>query len=151
MKSTDRIEKEIILRAQRSRVWRAIADFREFGAWFQVKLDQPFTPGATVRGRILAASYDHLTIDMLIERIEPERLFSYRWHPNTIDTAVDYSKESTTLVEFHLDEVPGGTRLRLVESGFDTLPADRRAQAFRANDGGWTEMMPRIEKHVAAS
>jgi uncharacterized protein YndB with AHSA1/START domain len=150
MKNTDRIEKEIVLRAPRSRVWRAIADSREFGAWFQMKVEGAFTPGATVHGRILVAPYDHLTIEMFIERVEPEQLFSYRWHPNTVEPAIDYSKEPTTLVEIQLDEVPGGTRLRLVESGFDQLPADRRGQAFRANDAGWTEMMPRIEKHVVA-
>jgi uncharacterized protein YndB with AHSA1/START domain len=116
-----------------------------------MKLDGPFKAGATVRGRLLMAPYDHLTVEMFIERVEPERLFSYHWHPNATDAAADYSAEPMTLVEIQLDEVPGGTRLRLVESGFDKLPEGRRALALRSNDAGWTTLMPRVEKHVTAS
>jgi uncharacterized protein YndB with AHSA1/START domain len=148
--STDRIEKKIILRALRSRVWRAIADAQEFGAWFGAKLEGSFAPGARVQGRITEPGYEHLTMDITIERMEPERLFSLRWHPYAIDPAVDYSGEPTTLVEFRLEEVAGGTELTVSESGFDRIPAARRAEAFRMNDQGWAEQLKRIERHVSA-
>lgn len=148
MTSTDRIEKEIFLRAPRSRVWRAIATPEEFGAWFRVKLDGAFAEGATVRGTITYPGYEHLTMEMMVERIEPERLFAYRWHPAGTDPKGDYSSEPMTLVEFRLDEANGGTLLKIVESGFDRIPAARRAEAFRMNDGGWTEQTKNIERHV---
>jgi len=148
MTSTDRIEKEIFLRAPRSRVWRAITSPEEFGAWFRVKLDGAFAEGATVRGRITYPGYEHLTMEMVVERIEPERLFAYRWHPGATDPEVDYSSEPMTLVEFRLEEANGGTLLTIVESGFDRIPAARRAEAFRMNDGGWTEQTKNIERHV---
>jgi uncharacterized protein YndB with AHSA1/START domain len=148
--STDRIEKTIFLRAPRSRVWRAIATPEEFGAWFGVKLDGAFAPGARVSGRITNPGYEHLTMEITIERMDPERLFSYRWHPAAIDPNADYSGEPTTLVEFRLDEVPGGTQLTVVESGFDRVPAARRAEAYRMNEGGWAQQMKNIERHVAA-
>jgi uncharacterized protein YndB with AHSA1/START domain len=149
MSSTDRIEKTILLRAPRTRVWRALTDHREFGAWFRVALDGPFREGATVRGRITHPGYEHVTMEMQIVRIDPERLFSYRWHPYAVDLAVDYSAEPTTLVEFRLDEVAGGTQLTVVESGFDRIPSARRAEAFRMNEGGWAAQMLNIERHVA--
>ena len=148
--STDRIEKSIFLRAPRSRVWRAIATPEEFGAWFGVKLEGTFAPGARVSGRITIAGYENLPMEITIERIEPERLFSYRWHPYAIDPAVDYSGEPTTLVEFRLDEAAGGTQLTVTESGFDRIPAARRADAFRMNDHGWAGQLKNIERHVAA-
>jgi uncharacterized protein YndB with AHSA1/START domain len=148
--STDRIEKNIVLRAPRSRVWRALASAEEFGAWFGVKLEGPFAPGARVKGRITVPGYEHVVMDITIERMDLERLFSYRWHPYAIEPGVDYSHEPTTLVEFRLDEVADGTRLTVVESGFDRIPAARRAEAFRMNDQGWAEQMKNIEKHVAA-
>jgi uncharacterized protein YndB with AHSA1/START domain len=147
--STDRIEKKIVLRAPRSRVWRAIADAEEFGAWFGVKLEGSFAPGARVRGRITTLGYEHVIIDITVERIEPERVFSYRWHPYAIDPGVDYSGEPTTLVEFRLEEVAGGTELTVIESGFDRIPAARRAEAFRMNDQGWAEQLKRIERYVS--
>ena len=148
-KSTDQIEKRVTLRAPRSRVWRAITKADEFGAWFGVKLDGAFAEGATVRGRITIPGYEHATLEMLVERIQPERLFSYRWHPYAVDTNVDYSTEPMTLVEFHLDEAPGETLLTIIESGFDRLPESRRAEAFRMNDGGWTGQIKKIERYVA--
>jgi uncharacterized protein YndB with AHSA1/START domain len=148
--STDRIEKSIVLRAPRSRVWRAIATAEEFGAWFGVKLDGAFAPGARVSGRITTRGYEGMPMEITIERVEPERLFSYRWHPYAIDPAVDYSGEPMTLVEFRLDEVPGGTKLTVVESGFDRVPAARRAEAFRMDDQGWASQMKNIERHVTA-
>jgi uncharacterized protein YndB with AHSA1/START domain len=147
--TTDRIEKTIVLRAPRSRVWRALADSQEFGAWFRVELERVFAEGATVRGRITRPGYEHVTMEMQIVRMDPERLFSYRWHPYAIDPAVDYSAEPTTLVEFRLEETPGGTRLSVVESGFDRLPSSRRDEAFRMNEGGWSEQLRNIERHVS--
>jgi len=149
MTETDRIEKHVVLRAPRARVWRAISSADEFGAWFGVKLDGAFAEGATIRGRITYPGYEHLTMEMLVERIEPERYFAYRWHPYAVDPAVDYSPEPTTLVEFRLEDADGGTRLTIVESGFDRIPVGRRAEAFRRNDGGWTEQTRNIERHVS--
>ncbi len=149
MTSTDRIEKSILLRASRSRVWHALTDAQEFGAWFRVQLEGAFAEGAIVRGRITHPGYEHVTMEMLIERMEPERLFSYRWHPYAISPDVDYSAEPMTLVEFRLEEAEGGTLLTVVESGFDRLPSRRRAEAFRMNDNGWTEQIVNIERHVS--
>jgi uncharacterized protein YndB with AHSA1/START domain len=149
MTSTDRIEKTVVLRAPRARVWRALTTAEEFGEWFGVKLEAPFAEGATIRGRITTPGYEHLTGDWMVERIEPERYFAYRWHPYAVDPNVDYSQEPTTLVEFRLDDADGGTVLTIVESGFDRIPLARRAEAFRMNDGGWTQQVKNIERHVA--
>src|SRR6188508_2952546 len=131
MSSTDRIEKTVHLRAPVARVWRALTDAGEFGTWFRVKLDGAFAVGATIHGRITYPGYEHLTMEVLVERMDPERLFAFRWHPAAIEPGTDYSAEPTTLVEFRLDEAAGGTRLTVVESGFDRLPAARRSEAFR--------------------
>jgi uncharacterized protein YndB with AHSA1/START domain len=146
---TDRIEKTVHLRAPRSRVWRAISDARQFGSWFRVNLEGDFKAGATIRGRILEPGYEHLTMEMLIERIEPEHRFAYRWHPYEVDPKVDYSQEPTTLVEFTLQEQGDETVLTIVESGFDRIPLARRAEAFRMNEGGWTEQARRIARYVS--
>lgn len=146
--STDRIEKRIELRAPVSRVWRALTDHREFGEWFRVKLDGPFVPGQTSRGHVTYPGYEHLRWEVVVERMEPERLFSFRWHPYAVDPALDYSAEAPTLVEFRLERTAAGTLLLLTESGFDRIPAGRRAEAFRMNDGGWTEQMKNVERHV---
>jgi uncharacterized protein YndB with AHSA1/START domain len=148
--STDRIEKKIVLRAPRSRVWRAISNAEEFGTWFGMKLEGSFAPGARVRGRITIPGYEHVIMDITIERIEPERLFSYRWHPYAVDPGVDYSGEPTTLVEFRLEALAAGTELTVSESGFDRIPAARRAEAFRMNDQGWASQLKRIERYVSA-
>jgi uncharacterized protein YndB with AHSA1/START domain len=149
MTDTNRIEKHITLRAPRSRVWRAIASSQEFGAWFKVKIDEPFSEGVIVHGTITHPGYEHLTMEMQIERIEPERYFAYRWHPYAMDLNVDYSSEPTTLVEFRLDDEDGGTRLTIVESGFDRLPLARRAKAFTMNEEGWAQQTKNIEHHVS--
>jgi len=150
MAATDRIEKTSVLRAPRSRVWRAITTPDEFGSWFRVKLDATsFAEGATVHGRITYPGYEHLTMEIQIEKIQPETYFAYRWHPNATDPAKDYSQEPTTLVEFTLADAPEGTTLTIVESGFDRIPAGRRDEAFRNNDGGWTEQMKNIATYVA--
>ncbi len=150
--STDRIERMITLNAPRSRVWHALSDSKEFGAWFGVDFQgRPFVPGECLKGQITYPGYEHLVMEVCIEQIVPERLLSWRWHPAAIDTAVDYSQEPMTLVVFELEEAAGGVTLRVVESGFDKIPAARRATAFRLNCSGWEEQMGNIEKHVAAS
>ena len=147
--STDRIEKRVVLRAPRSRVWRAITTAEEFGAWFRMNLDGEFAEGGTVRGKLTHPGYEHVTLELLVERIEPERYFSYRWHPNALDPAVDYSAEPTTLVEFTLQDTEGGTALTIVESGFDRIPLARRAEAFRMNDQGWAGEIKNLERYVS--
>jgi uncharacterized protein YndB with AHSA1/START domain len=146
---SDRIEKRIVLRAPRARVWRAITDAGEFGAWFGVRLEGPFIEGTTVRGKITYPGYEHLTMEVSVERIEPERYFAYRWHPAAVDPKADYTHEPTTLVEFRLEEADQATVLTIVESGFDRIPLARRAEAFRMNEGGWTEQARNIERHVS--
>lgn len=147
--STDRVEKRLVLRAPRSRVWRAISTPAEFSAWFRIRLDGAFAEGATVRGDVIHSTGDHVcTVEMQIERIEPERYFSYRWHPYPMDPTYDYSAEPTTLVEFIVDDAEGGTAVTIVESGFDQIPIHRRAEAFRMNDGGWTALIGNLARHV---
>jgi len=150
MTTTNAIEKQIVLRAPRARVWRALTDATEFGTWFGVKLEGSFEVGKSVRGRITHPGYEHIVFDMMIERMDAQTSFAYRWHPYAIEPTVDYSKEPTTLVEFKLDEAEGATRLTLIESGFDRVPLHRRAEAFRMNDQGWTEQMENIRRHVEA-
>jgi uncharacterized protein YndB with AHSA1/START domain len=145
----DRIEKQIELKAPLARVWRALTDYREFGEWFRVKLDGPFAPGQPSTGHITYPGYEHLQWHAVVQKMEPERLFSFTWHPYGIDPNVDYSKETPTLVEFRLEKTKIGTLLTLTETGFDSIPADRRIEAFRANEGGWTEQMKNIESYVA--
>jgi uncharacterized protein YndB with AHSA1/START domain len=146
--TTDRIEKQIFLRAPRARVWRALSDSKEFGAWFRAAFEAPFAPGARLKGRITHPGYEHLVLDFVIERMEPEQLLSYRWHPNAIEPGIDYSKEPMTLVEFKLEDAPGGTMLTVVESGFDRIPMERRAAAIKGNDRGWAGQMTAIEEYL---
>jgi uncharacterized protein YndB with AHSA1/START domain len=142
------IEKRIELNAPISRVWRALTDHREFGEWFHVKLDGPFAPGQLSRGRIISPGYEHVKWEATVQKMEPERLFSFTWHPYAVDPNIDYSQEPTTLVEFRLEPKDGGTVLSLTESGFDAIPKDRRFEAFRMNDEGWTEQFTNIECYV---
>jgi len=149
---SDRIEKRIELKAPVSRVWRALTDHREFGEWFRVALDGPFVPGEVSRGHMTYPGCEHVKWEAVVRKMEPERLFSFTWpHLKSFDKAdlpLDYSGEPTTLVEFRLEKTASGTLLILTESGFDKLPADRRFEAFRRNDGGWTQQMKNIESHV---
>jgi uncharacterized protein YndB with AHSA1/START domain len=145
---TDRIEKSIELNAPVARVWRALTDHKEFGTWFRVRLDGPFVPGQVSRGQITHPGYEHIKWESIVQKMEPERLFSFTWHPYAIDPKEDYSKETPTLVEFTLEKTATGTLLRVVESGFDKIPSKRRAEAFRMNDGGWAAQMKNIERHV---
>jgi uncharacterized protein YndB with AHSA1/START domain len=150
---SDRIEKQIELKAPVSRVWRALTDYREFGDWFRVKLDGPFVQGQVSRGNMTYPGYEHVKWEALVEKIEPERLFSFTWpHAKSLDRAsysADYSKSPRTLVEFRLEPTGAGTLLRITESGFDQLPGDFRLEAFRRNDGGWTAQIKNIETYVA--
>lgn len=157
--TTDRIEKRILLRATRDRVWRALTDSREFGVWFGMRFTEPFAPGKRMTGRIaptevdaeVAAAqkeFEGLVFEIVVERIEPKRLFSYWWHPGAVDPKVDYSKEPMTLVEFVLDDAEGGILLTVTESGFDKIPLARRASAFSGNDAGWTQVATLIETYL---
>jgi len=148
--STDRIERSIEIRAPRARVWRALADAAEFGNWFGADLaGQAFVPGERVRGPITHPGYEHLHVEALVERVERERLLSFRWHPYAVDPALDYAQEEPTLVTFTLhDAAGGGTLLTVVESGFDRVPAQRRLEAFRMNSQGWEGQVANIARHV---
>lgn len=146
---SDQIQKRIELKAPLSRVWRAITDYREFGSWFKVNIEGPFVAGQKAEGQITHPGYEHVRWKAVIQKIEPETLFSFTWHPYGIDPKVDYSKETPTLVQFRLQKSATGTLLTVTESGFDKVPADRRAEAFRMNDSGWTQQMKNIENHVA--
>lgn len=148
-KNTDRIEEKILLRVPRARVWRALTDAGEFGAWFGVKLTGAFAPGATVKGTITEKGYEGLPFEIVVDRIEPQRLFSWRWHPYAVDPAVDYSAEPPTLVVCELEETADGTILTLVESGFDKIPSARRAEAYGMHEEGWAAQMKSIERYLA--
>lgn len=145
---SNRIEKSIELKAPVSRVWRALTDHQEFGAWFRVRLDGPFVPGQVSRGYVTYPGYEHLRWEAVIQTMEPERLFSFTWHPYAVDPKQDYSGEPSTLVAFTLQQIATGTLLRVVESGFDKLPASRRQEAFRMNEGGWSIQVQNIAQHV---
>lgn len=145
----DKIEKSLHLKAPRSRVWRALTDSTEFGKWFGVRFEHPFAAGTPIQGRLTIAAYANVKFEFVVDKIEPESYFSYRWHPYAVNPAIDYSTETPTLVEFRLTESDGGTLLEITESGFEKLPANRRAEAFRMNDGGWQAQARNIERHVS--
>jgi len=156
--SADRIEKKILLHAPLKRVWIALADSTEFGTWFGMKFNGPFAPGALMRGVIVPTKvnaevakaqqkYEGLPVEITIEKMEPERLFSFRWHPYAIEKGVDYSAEPTTLIEFVLEERKDGVMLTVTESGFDQIPRARRVKAFTANEEGWGMVLKLIEEY----
>ncbi|HTA90074.1 MAG TPA: SRPBCC family protein [Polyangiaceae bacterium] len=160
VKVADKIEKRVVLRAPLARVWRAISDSAQFGSWFGVAFEGPFVPGQPLRGKIVPTTadpdvakmqepYKGANFDITVEKLEPEKEFAFRWHPFAIDPGADYSQEPTTLVVFGLKEVPDGVELTITESGFDRIPLARRAQAFTANDGGWTHQAKLVEKYLA--
>ena len=157
---TDRIQKRVVLRASLERVWRAVSDPAEFGSWFGAAFDEPFVPGRVMKGRIVPTKadpevaktqepYAGAPFRLTVERMEPMRLFSFRWHPFAVDPKVDYSAEPTTLVTFELESVAGGTQLTITESGFDRIPAGRRGKAFEMNGQGWTHQIQLVEKYLA--
>jgi uncharacterized protein YndB with AHSA1/START domain len=148
--STDRIERKVLIKGTVARVWRAISDAAEFGSWFGVDFEgKTFAPGKQVQGKITYPGYEHISMEVVVEGMVPERLLSWRWHPAAIDPAVDYSQEPTTLVVFELEEVEGGTMLSVVESGLDKIPLNRRDTVYRLNSSGWDAQMENIKKHVA--
>ena len=149
--STDKIEKRVVLKAPQARVWRAISDSGEFGTWFQMRFESPFSEGTAVKAQVLVPGYEHVTAEFQIVRISPQDYFAYRWHPYAVDPKVDYSGEPTTLVEFRLAPSGQDTVLTIVESGFDQIPLTRRAEAFRMNDGGWTAQVKNIERYVTTA
>ena len=148
MTSTDRIEKVTVLRAPQARVWRALTDHSQFAAWFGLTLNEPFAVGRTVAGEKTMRGQT-FTIEFVIEKIDPEDYFAYRWHPYAIDPKVDYSGEPMTLVEFRLKSVPEGTELTVTESGFDRIPQHRRDEAYRMNDGGWLSQVENLRRYVS--
>ncbi len=160
--SSDRIEKKVLLKAPVERVWRAVSDAREFGSWFGAAFDGAFEPGARLTGRIVpttvdprvAASqkpYEGTRLEIAVERVEPMRRLSFRWHPFAVDRGVDYAREPMTLVTFELEEAPGGTRLTITESGFDGIPLARRAKAYEMNEQGWSGQARLVERYLAGA
>jgi uncharacterized protein YndB with AHSA1/START domain len=147
--AADRIEKSIELKAPISRVWRALTDHHEFGAWFRVQLDGPFRPGEVATGKVLHPGFEQLTWRATIQAIDPEQYFAFTWHPYAVDPAVDYSSETPTLVEFHLEKTATGTLLKVTESGFSDIPDERRNEAFLRNSEGWAIQIKNIEDYVA--
>ncbi|AZC19710.1 MULTISPECIES: SRPBCC family protein [Pseudomonas] len=149
MNSSDRIERKVLLQASTSQVWAALSEAQSFGRWFGVTLaGQHFAPGQQARGAITYPGYEHLVLELQVQQMLPEELFSFRWHPYAVEPGHDYSSEPTTLVCFELDEHPEGTLLRVSESGFDAIPAERRLKAFRMNSRGWDEQMANIENYL---
>jgi uncharacterized protein YndB with AHSA1/START domain len=144
----DRIEKLIEIAAPVSRVWQALTDSRQFGEWFLVKMDGPFVAGKPVAGQITHPGYEHVRMQIVVEAIQPQTLFSFTWHPYAVDPKVDYSQEESTLIEFRLQPTAGGTLLTVTESGFDKIPAQRRAEALLRNDSGWAQQMKNIQAYV---
>lgn len=147
-KNTDRITERVLLRAPRARVWQALSDSGEFGRWFGVQGLSTFTPGATVRGKITEKGYEHVPFEATVERMETGRVLSFRWHPYAVDPGVDYSGEPTTHVVFTLEDAPNGTLLTVVETGFDGIPAARRAKAYEMHEQGWAEQMKSISGYL---
>jgi uncharacterized protein YndB with AHSA1/START domain len=150
--STDRIERKVVLKATRARVWQVLTNIEEFNSWFRVKVPgKTFTAGQKYSGNVAYPGYEHVVFEVTIEKAEPQELLSWRWHPAAIDPKVDYSSEPTTLVEFQLQDAAGGTLLTVVETGIDKIPVSRRLEVFRMNSEGWDGQMQNIEKHVGTS
>jgi len=156
--SSDRIEKKVLLHAPLKRVWSALAGSTEFGSWFGMKFEGPFVPGALMRGVIVPTKvnaevakaqqkYEGTPVEITVEKMEPERLFSFRWHPYAVEQGVDYSKEPTTLIVFVLEERKDGVMLTVTESGFDQIPLTRRVKAFTANEEGWGMVLKLLEEY----
>jgi uncharacterized protein YndB with AHSA1/START domain len=147
--TTDRIQKTTVLRAPQSRVWSALTDATQMAAWFGITFNEPFAVGRPIQGQVTVRG-ERVTLDMIIERMDPEEYFAYRWHPGAIDPKTDYSAEPMTLVEFRLKSVAEGTELTIIESGFDRIPVHRRAEAYRMNDGGWNSQIEKLRRHVTS-
>ena len=151
MSTTDRIEKQIWLKAPRTRVWQALSSAEEFGNWFGVALQgKSFTLGGHTSGNFTICGHEDAVFDVTVVKMEPHQRMSLRWHPYAVDPARDYSGEPTTLIEFTLSDVEGGTLLKVVESGFDGIPAGRRLEALRNNTQGWEGQLANIKRHLDA-
>ena len=146
--SSDRIEKSVFLPVPRERAWKAISESKTFGEWFGVRLDGTFQPGARLHGKVTHPGYENYPFEFTVDRIEPEQLFSFRWHPGASDPAKDYTGKPTTLVTINLEKVTGGTKLTVVESGFDALPQEERRAAYDENEKGWTMQMESIRRYL---
>jgi uncharacterized protein YndB with AHSA1/START domain len=148
---TDRIERSIVINAPRERVWRALSHAETFGTWFGANLKgQTFAPGQRAREQITSCGFEHVFFDVVIERIEPQHLLSFHWHPYPIDPAEDYTQEQPTRVVFTLQDAPGdATLLKVVETGFDQVPPHRRMDAFRMNSRGWDAQMDNLNRYVS--
>jgi uncharacterized protein YndB with AHSA1/START domain len=146
---TDRIERTIFLPAPRARVWQVVANYREFGKWFGIEFNGPFVTGARLQGQVTHPGYEHVRVEITVERVVPEKVLSWRWHPNAVDTTRDYSGEPTTLVSFALEDATSGTQLTVVESGFDNIPVDRREAARHENVKAWNMQMDSIRQYVS--
>lgn len=145
----DRIERKILLNASRKKVWDALTDAEQFGQWFGIALKgKVFVEGETVEAPITYPGYEHVIWKARIERILPQTLFSFRWHPFAVDDTIDYDKENPTLVEFTIEDHAPGILLRVVESGFNEIPDARRQKAFKMNSRGWDEQMGNIENFL---
>jgi uncharacterized protein YndB with AHSA1/START domain len=158
--SRDKIEKKVLLKAPRAQVWRAITDSREFGIWFGMKLQGPFQAGKTIHGEIAMTQVDPevakmqepyvgAKVELQVESLQPEKVFSFRWHPGGVDPDMDYSREPMTLVSFALEEQNPGVLLTITESGFEKIPEARRAEAYEGNEGGWAAQLELIQKYLA--
>ncbi|MGE2724728.1 SRPBCC family protein [Mycolicibacterium pulveris] len=153
--SSDRIEKQVVLKAPLERVWRAISDADEFGRWFGVRFDGPFVEGAALTGVMTPTAVDEeiaksqeayagIAETWWIVAVEPPRRLAYRWHPYPVED----DDAPTTLVEITLQDTADGVLLRIVESGFDAIPADRRASAFDDNSTGWATQTELVRRYV---
>ena len=148
--ATDRIERSIVINAPRARVWHLLTHAESFGRWFGADLSgQTFTPGQVTRGPITIDGFTHIMFEVKVERVEPQEVVAWRWHPYPMDPAVDYSREEPTLVTWTLQDAPGNaTLVRTVESGFDKVPPHRRLEAFRMNSRGWDAQLQNIRRHA---
>lgn len=146
--NTDRVERHIEIQAAPKKVWQALTDYRQFGEWFGAELEAAFVPGQHTKGKITSCGHENRIIDFAVVKMEAERYFSYHWHPYPKDPEKDYSEETPTLVEFKLEPTATGTLLIVTESGFDSIPEDRRAEAFRMHGEGWTKQMSNIEGYA---
>jgi len=158
--NTDRIQRQVVLKAPRERVWGALSEAEQFGTWFGVRFDGPFVEGERLTGKItptrvdeevaaMQAPYEGTPFEWIVERIEPMQRIVFRWHPFGIDKSIDYSQEPMTLIMFELHDAADGILLTVTESGFDKLPPERRAKALAANEGGWTHQMKLVKKYLA--
>ena len=142
------IVKRVEIEAPVARVWSALTDYKQFNQWFQVEMESPFVPGHKASGKIVYKNKEHLRMEFVVQALKPTTYFAYTWHPFAIDPNVDYSSETPTLVEFHLEATPSGTLLTVTESGFENLPPSRYADCIRMNTRGWETQLERIQAYV---